>query len=529
MHSKGSKESKESLDGLKDSAAFDDGDGQGDPEPEPEVDGSKDNSAELPTPILLQEDVATGPLAFIESTRFQSCVGVVILCNAIMIGLETDFKFEAWSVMEASLLVFFITEIVLRVCRNGWAFFGTLGNAFDVLIVMAGMFDMWFMPSFNWLMGTEQNDDEESIMSFVQMFRLGRIIRLVRLVKIVQPLYRLALGIAEAVSGMLWVLCFVWMLLYAVAIICTRIIGHGEGMPLHMDSSVVEIQELFHNVPESMFALFEMMSCWSLMDFKPLFRIVPLVKLMAVLFYVLTAWALLAVMTGVVSEKMIAVKEQLSNEEAQREAAKGERVAEKVLEVFQKVDSNGSGAISREEFNSMLICTDLTKALMEVSFVSPQDLGELFSWLDRDKDGTVDIDEFIQGFRCLNDQLNPKNMLQLKESTSREVLRLEHRLVDFANDRFDSLLATASKPLRKVGVITAQMEHLLATLGQSRNELIIPDPTSPRPRATREALAAMEERVSAKIDELDAAVERLGHLHDLGLVYVSREAQGWPP
>merc|ERR1719337_355113 len=107
------------------------------------------------------------------------------------------------------------------------------------------------MPVFNMLLQfiTQSTDKHKRnpILQAMGILRMLRIIRLVRLVKIVQPLYRLATGVLEAMQGMFWVLVFLGMLLYAVAIICTRLIGHGALLPEQdpMDKDVEEIRQMF--------------------------------------------------------------------------------------------------------------------------------------------------------------------------------------------------------------------------------------------------------------------------------------------
>merc|ERR1719261_1234554 len=65
------------------------------------------------------------------------------------------------------------------------------------------------------------------VMMLMRMLRLMRILRLVKLVKSVEPLYILVVGISAAVQGVIWVLLLTIVILYAIAIISTRLIGHG--------------------------------------------------------------------------------------------------------------------------------------------------------------------------------------------------------------------------------------------------------------------------------------------------------------
>merc|ERR1719482_49274 len=103
-----------------------------------------------------------------------------------------------------------------------------------------------------------------------------------------------------------------------------------------------------------MFALFGSISSWSLMKFNPLFEDVPFLRPCFVLFYVYSAWALLAVMTGVVSENMLAIREQISREDEQKEEVRKVAATEMLLDLFARSDTDGSGTVSGDEFEAML-------------------------------------------------------------------------------------------------------------------------------------------------------------------------------
>merc|ERR1712113_810504 len=111
---------------------------------------------------------------------------------------------------------------------------------------------------------------------------------------------------------------------------------------------------MFLTVEESMFTLFGTMSSWSLLKFVPLFKEMPILRPLFVLFYVYSAWALLAVMTGVVSENMIAIREQMEKEDQQRDELRKMMVSKALTDLFRQADTDHSGSVSREEFDAML-------------------------------------------------------------------------------------------------------------------------------------------------------------------------------
>merc|ERR1719329_375008 len=138
----------------------------------------------------------------------------------------------------------------------------------------------------------------------VRVLRLMRILRLLRLVKAVRPLFVLVSGVVAALQGIAWVLVLAVVLLYALAIIATRIIGHGlfslvpEGFTMP-----------FATVPESMFTLFRVMSGASSgqtdLAIDHLMAAVPSIKFGFVFFMVTSSWTLLSILTAVVSENLI--------------------------------------------------------------------------------------------------------------------------------------------------------------------------------------------------------------------------------
>merc|ERR1719359_594385 len=157
------------------------------------------------------------------------------------------------------------------------------------------------------------------------------------------------------------------MTLYATAILCTRFIGHGIVLPEDAldDEELQPIRKMFANVPASMFTLFGTMTSWSLLKFEPLFDPFPVLQPLFVLFYIYSAWALLAVMTGVVSENLIAIRDQMIKDDEAKEEKRKQNITSTLLDLFAKADADNSGAVCRSEFNMMLKDPMLMKLLIK--------------------------------------------------------------------------------------------------------------------------------------------------------------------
>merc|ERR1719456_1456181 len=103
------------------------------------------------------------------------------------------------------------------------------------------------------------------------------------------------------------------------------------------------------------------MSSWSLIQLAPLFEDMPILKPLFVLFYVYSGWALLAVMTGVVSENMIAIRDELAREDQMKEESRRLLAADVLIELFATADGDGSGEVSKAEFEELLKDKDMMK------------------------------------------------------------------------------------------------------------------------------------------------------------------------
>merc|ERR1719161_1022091 len=105
---------------------------------------------------------------------------------------------------------------------------------------------------------------------------------------------------------MFWVLVLTLVALYAFAILTTRVVGHASatsGIP-------AETRSLFGTVPDSMFTLLSVMNSQGWKRVAPLLSSVPWTKPIFVIFTIYSSWALLSVMTGVVSDNMLMVREE---------------------------------------------------------------------------------------------------------------------------------------------------------------------------------------------------------------------------
>mmetsp|Transcript_111998 Transcript_111998/g.327530 ORF Transcript_111998/g.327530 Transcript_111998/m.327530 type:complete len:663 (+) Transcript_111998:36-2024(+) len=353
--------------------------------------------------VFLQSD-----LSWADGPRFETFIGAVISVNAVVMGLEQDIEWKGWLWVEHMFLLIYFFELSLKLKRWGVGFFtqrdAWVWNNLDFLIVSGGVLDMWAMPAYHYILffidGNPHEDRKSGIIATIRIARILRVFRLVRLVKNIKPLYRLMLGVAEGVGAMFWVLVLASITLYAMAIVFTSLIKDGY---LFGDDVPEEAQAMFGTVLHSMYALFKLMNDdQSVVDS---ITVTPLGMMLFVTSMIISNWALLAVLTSVVSDNMIASSLRQTSEEADLTAAESRRRIHSQLEfIFEMVDKDRIGIIDEAEWTELMNDSEKCRMLEVASLRPAESLRDLFQCL-------ADFDEKK---RCGRLKDSPHRMLEYR-------------------------------------------------------------------------------------------------------------------
>mmetsp|Transcript_132362 Transcript_132362/g.411452 ORF Transcript_132362/g.411452 Transcript_132362/m.411452 type:complete len:797 (-) Transcript_132362:94-2484(-) len=362
-----------------------------------------------------------------EGETFQIFVMSLIAISSIIMGLECDWpsltKFLDTIYWEHVVLAIFLFELAVRLKNAGLHFFcdrlDYVWNWLDFMVVGGGVLDLWFLP-FMHIIGslitgqpvTYNSGSMGSVVVLLRMARLLRVLRLVRLVRQVPQLFTLLSGIAQAMAGMVWVLILTLVVLYFFALLSVKLFR--DGMAYDGDAPR-DVQDLFHSVPDSIFVLFTVMDGHkSILD--PLLDSLPLTKVIFMAFVMVSEWAMLSILTAVVSENMIAVTE--ARRGAQEEAEKADAAREKderMGEIVRSIDVNKDGSINISEFEAMLKDEAKRSDLCDAAQLNVADLRLMFNLIERN--GRVSYQDFMEA--CHQES---------KSVSERSLMRLEKRL-----------------------------------------------------------------------------------------------------
>jgi len=347
-----------------------------------------------PAPQTLWEKFLVVGLAVLESTRFQVAMALLILVNALVIGLETDMPdLPFWDVVENAFLVIFTTELTFRLTILGRReFFDTTSddigwNVFDFIVVSMGVFDVFCSA----VIGSSSG----GAATLFRIIRLMRILRIFRIVRFLKQLYMLAFGLAEAAKAVFWVTILMSFVLYVCAIVLARTIGSvGEDDPNH-DFLCTR----FATIPRGMLTLFELMASPNLPEYQAQHDLLftrPAMTFFFVVFVIFGSFGMIALLTGVISESMFE-KNQLKIEEDRKEKEATTALINEICEtMYARMPHGADTEVSIEDI--METVPKIERLFEEVGIdFTHDDLNALVRCMDTDQNGRISKDEFIRG------------------------------------------------------------------------------------------------------------------------------------
>jgi voltage-gated sodium channel len=233
----------------------------------------------------------------------------VIVINAITLGLETSAEVMArvgplLIAIDRICLAIFVTELVLRLYALGLAFFRSGWNIFDFVIVGISL-----VPAGE---GTS-------------VLRALRILRVLRVVSVVPSLRRVVDGLGRALPGMGSVFLLIMIIYYIAAVMATKLFG--ASFPVW-----------FGSLSTTAFTLFQIMTLegWSGEIVRPVMEVYPYAWAFFVPFILITTFAVLNLIVGLIVNSMQEAAEEGQREEKQAFEAK---VMEKLAEIERKLDA----------------------------------------------------------------------------------------------------------------------------------------------------------------------------------------------
>ena len=233
-------------------------------------------------------------LKLVERDDFKNFVTLVVVINAVTLGLETwPFAMDriggVLRVLDTMAITIFVIEIGLKLFAHRLNFFRSGWNVFDFVIVGVAL-----VPS----------------AGAFSVLRTLRILRALRLLSVVPQMRAVVGALLGAVPGMGAIVAVLLLVFYIAAVMATKLFA-------------ATFPDWFGSVPSSMYTLFQIMTLesWSMGIVRPVMDVHPWSWVFFVPFIIVTSFAVLNLFIALIVDSMQAMHAFEDKEDADKKAA----------------------------------------------------------------------------------------------------------------------------------------------------------------------------------------------------------------
>jgi voltage-gated sodium channel len=222
-----------------------------------------------------------------ENSKFQNFIIVLIIINAIILGLETSSELKekygnVFYIADWVILKIFITEIVLKIYAQRVNFFTKPWNMFDFIVIIIAL---------------------APVSQAFSSLRALRVLRVLRLVSSISAMRKVIEGLFSAIPGIISVSSIMSIFFYIFAVIGTHL--YGEQFP-----------EWFGSLGKTMFTLFQVMTLesWSMGIVRPVMDVYPSAWAFFILYILVTTFTMLNLFIAIIVNAMSSGSDEVAQE-----------------------------------------------------------------------------------------------------------------------------------------------------------------------------------------------------------------------
>lgn len=436
--------------------------------------------------------------ACLTNVHCEYIVTALILVNAVMIGVETDYEAATGRVplplaaCDVAFCVVFALELLLRICIQRARFFTEdLGwNLVDVLVVISQLGEQVLKLAV--LLHIPIN---ARLLHILRTLRPIRIARIVRVMWSFQALRAIAASIASSMKSLGWTLLLLSIVIYICSIFFTVLAM--DAVKKNSNANTERLGLWFGGVWRTALTLFESIVGGVSWDevVRPLFvEVSAIAGLLYCGFISFCAFALMNTLTGVIVDSTVHTAKE----------HKARHLANHVSNLF-KNDAEAHYGISWPSFKSKMNDEDMRIYFHEIN-VDPSEAKTLFELLDQDGSGSVDAGELVDGLMRLRGNATAldlasyanesrfqfvevgKRQKQLQRQMQHLGQALEHKVREMTAEILSSgsqefTPTVTGQPSATLGPAPVP-EEPLSPMSSKGTDLLAPRPSPPRP-ATR--------------------------------------------
>lgn len=319
------------------------------------------------------KDTFVGRIA--KSDAFERITMFVIMLNAIAIGIDANYTatqgkpdnlYEGpayFIITELFFMVYFTGEIIIRFIayKVKHHVFCDAWFIFDSVLVLFMVMETVFLP----MLGAGGPLGQLSVL---RLLRLLRITRVAKLMRMFPELMMIIKGITAATKAVIWTAILLVIITYTWAILFTNEFHQGK-MTDEEARDLDGAEHLFGSMGKSMRNLLIMGTILDDVTYctDTIRATGSMTMLVFFIFYILlNSFTMMNMLVGILVEVVG------STAEGERARIAEEQVKESINVIFHKMDRDGSGLISREEFEQMRKNKQVQKSLQRMDIKGKQ-------------------------------------------------------------------------------------------------------------------------------------------------------------
>jgi len=213
----------------------------------------------------------------ISSRRFEWAIIVLVVLNALILGLETAPPVMALvgpvlRGLDYIILTLFVVELSMRFYVHRWSFFKDAWRVFDLIVVAVAL-----IPA----------------SAGFSVLRAFRVLRILRLLSVIPSLKKVVTGLVTALPGMGSIMVLMLLVFYVFSVMATGLFG--DAFP-----------EWFGSLGASSYSLFQIMTLesWSMGIVRPVMEVYPYAWAFFVPFIMVTTFAVVNLLVGLIVNSM---------------------------------------------------------------------------------------------------------------------------------------------------------------------------------------------------------------------------------
>jgi voltage-gated sodium channel len=250
----------------------------------------------------------------VETKWFQRLIIVVILLNALTIGLQTNPKMMGvdgmvlLSILDAIFLAIFTVELGLKLYAYKTSFFKSGWNNFDFFIVAVSYLP--FIPG-------------------LSVLRSLRVLRVLRLISVIPQFRKVIQAFMDSLSGLIVIAAIMLIIFYVGAVMATNLFG-------------ATFPQWFGTIGRSLFSLFQIMTLesWSMGIVRPVMVVYPYAWAFFVPFILITTFSTLNLIIGVIVNSLQTLHNDTTNsidEHLKKQDKESETLHEQLTELEKSI------------------------------------------------------------------------------------------------------------------------------------------------------------------------------------------------